>query len=126
MKPVEAKIAAIVEFPMPTNKRELRRFLGMSGYYRSFCKNFAAIVSPLTDLQEVCVDSRVHGNIQCCKYLLCTAPVLSAPNLSQQFKLQVDASAVGAGVVLMQEDEVGIDHPVSFFLKEIQQVSAKL
>ncbi len=60
------------------------------------------------------------------KYLLCTAPVLSAPNLSQQFKLQVDASAVGAGVVLMQEDEVGIDHPVSFFLKEIQQVSAKL
>ncbi len=67
MKPVEAKIAAIVEFPMPTNKRELHRFLGMSGYYRSFCKNFAAIVSPLTDLQEVCVDSRVHGNIQCCK-----------------------------------------------------------
>ncbi len=38
VKPVEAKIAAIVEFPMPTNKRELRRFLGMSGYYRSFVK----------------------------------------------------------------------------------------
>ncbi len=31
VKPVEAKVAAILEFPIPTNKRELRRFLGMCG-----------------------------------------------------------------------------------------------
>ncbi len=45
VRPVEAKVCAIVEFPIPTNKRELRRFLGMAGYYRGFCRNFAAIVS---------------------------------------------------------------------------------
>lgn len=125
VKPVEAKIAAIVEFPMPTNKRELRRFLGMSGYYRSFCKNFAAIVSPLTDLLST--SRRFVWTPECmeafnaAKDLLCTAPVLSAPNFSQQFKLQVDASAVGAGAVLMQEDEGGIDHPVSFFSKKFNK-----
>ncbi len=125
VKPVEAKIAAIVEFPMPTNKRELRRFLGMSGYYRSFCKNFAAFVSPLTDLLST--SRRFVWTPECmeafnaAKDLLCTAPVLSAPNFSQQFKLQVDASAVGAGAVLMQEDEGGIDHPVSFFSKKFNK-----
>ncbi len=50
VKPVEAKISAILEFHVPCNKRELRRFLGMTGYYRSFCPNLSALVSPLTDL----------------------------------------------------------------------------
>ncbi len=50
VRPVEEKITAVVEFPIPTTKRELRRFLGMTGYYRGFCKNFASVVSPLTDL----------------------------------------------------------------------------
>lgn len=122
VRPVEAKVAAIVEFPKPTNKRELRRFLGMSGYYRSFCKNFAAIVSPLTDLLSAsrkfvwtpeCMDA-----FNAAKDLLCTAPVLSAPNFARPFKLQVDASAAGAGAVLMQEDGAGVDHPVSFFSKK--------
>ncbi len=48
--PVEEKITAVVEFPIPTTKREMRRFLGMTSYYRRFCKNFASVVSPLTDL----------------------------------------------------------------------------
>lgn len=50
VRPVEAKVSAIVNFPTPTTKRELRRFLGMVGYYRGFCRNFASVVAPLTDL----------------------------------------------------------------------------
>ncbi len=49
VKPVSAKVEAIAEFPSHTNKRELR-FLGMTGYYRGFCKNFSTLVAPLTDL----------------------------------------------------------------------------
>lgn len=52
------------------------------------------------------------------KDLLCNAPVLSAPNFEKSFKLQVDASATGAGAVLLQEDEQDIDHPVSYFSKK--------
>ncbi|KAI2664116.1 Transposon Ty3-I Gag-Pol polyprotein [Labeo rohita] len=43
VRPVEAKVTAIVEYPVPTTHRELQRFLGMGGYYRSFCKNFSTV-----------------------------------------------------------------------------------
>ncbi len=53
VKPIDAKIAAILQYPVPSNKRELRRFLGMSGYYRAFCPNFSTLVCPLTDLLSI-------------------------------------------------------------------------
>ncbi len=55
------------------------------------------------------------------KDLLCHAPVLSAPNFDLPFKLQVDASATGAGAVLLQEDSRGIDHPVCYFSKKFSK-----
>ena len=54
------------------------------------------------------------------KALLLSAPVLVAPDFTQQFiKLFVDASDVGAGAVLKQEDERGIDHCISYFFEEV-------
>ena len=50
VKPLEAKVNAISEFPVPKCKRQLMRFLGMAGYYRKFCKNFSGIAEPLTNL----------------------------------------------------------------------------
>lgn len=50
VKPVHAKVMAFDNFPVPTTKPELWHFLGMVGYYRSFCSNFSTVVSPLTDL----------------------------------------------------------------------------
>lgn len=49
------------------------------------------------------------------KSLLCSAPVLSAPDVFSPFQMEVDASAVGAGAVLLQEGADGIPHPVSYF-----------
>lgn len=48
--PVRAKVTAIDRFPSPVTKKELMRFLGMIGYYRSFCSNFSSVVAPLTNL----------------------------------------------------------------------------
>ena len=50
VKPVEAKVKAISNFPVPTCKRQLMRYLGMAGYYRKFCDNFSVIAEPLTNL----------------------------------------------------------------------------
>ena len=50
--------------------------------------------------------------------LSCT-PILMAPDFSKAFKLAIDASDIGVGGVLIQEDDQGIDHPVSFFSKKL-------
>ena len=52
VKPTEAKIQAIVEYPIPNDKKALMRFLGMAGYYRKFCRNFSDVVHPLTNMQR--------------------------------------------------------------------------
>ena len=48
--PVVAKVEAIHQYPVPKDKRDIMRFLGMAGYYRKFCHNFATIAAPLTEL----------------------------------------------------------------------------
>ena len=52
VRPVEAKIEAICDSPVPGDRRELRRFLGMAGYYRGFCKNFATVVVPFSAVKS--------------------------------------------------------------------------
>nr|XP_020483649.1 uncharacterized protein LOC109978764 isoform X2 [Labrus bergylta]XP_020516972.1 uncharacterized protein LOC110006084 isoform X2 [Labrus bergylta] len=49
------------------------------------------------------------------------AVVLEAPNFEKPFKLQVDASGVGAGAVLLQEGKGAIDHPVCFFSRKFKR-----
>jgi len=42
------KIAAIIDWPRPSNMTKVRSFLGMAGYYRRFVRDFSKIASPLT------------------------------------------------------------------------------
>lgn len=53
------------------------------------------------------------------KTLLCSAPILAALCFDWPFSLQVDASHAGAGAVLLQNDDLGFEKPVSFFSKKI-------
>ena len=50
VRPVDAKVKAVVDFPAPTSRREVMRFQGMAGYYRKFCKNFSTVAEPMTQL----------------------------------------------------------------------------
>ena len=120
--PVMAKVAAVQGYPVPVNRHELRRFLGMVGYYRDFCVNFSSVVAPLTDILSPKVDyvwseacQKAFENV---KGLLLSTPVLAAPDYNSPFSLAVDASDVGAGAVLLQRGADDLDHPVSYFSKK--------
>lgn len=40
------------EWPRPANKKVVRAFLGLTGYYRHFIPNYSTIAAPLTDLTQ--------------------------------------------------------------------------
>lgn len=44
------KVQAISDFPVPSTVRQVRRFLGMTGWYQRFIRNFSAEAAPITDL----------------------------------------------------------------------------
>ena len=118
-----AKVEAIHQYPVPRDKRDIMRFLGMAGYYRKFCHNFATIAAPLTELlqkkQKFMWTQNCQAAFEKIKAVLLMAPVLRAPDFSKLFKLFVDASDIGVGGVLLQEDKDGIDHPVCYFSRKL-------
>ena len=111
--PDKAKVQAIVEFPAPKSKRELLRFLGLSGFYRNFCTNLGTVAAPLTDLLKSKVKflwtEACEQAFRKLKAILANEPVLKAPDFAKAFKLAVDASDVGVGAVLLQDDTTGVE-----------------
>lgn len=122
MRPVQAKVEAIRNFCVPNTKKDLMHFLGMVGYYRSFCRKFSSVLALLTDLLKAQTkffwSSKCQAVFDYVKSLLCSSPVLAAPRFEKPFKLHVDASNVGAGATLHQEDNSGVEKPISFFSKK--------
>ena len=55
------------------------------------------------------------------KAILGNTPVLLAPDFNKSFKLAVDASDIGIGAVLLQEEDNCINHPVCYFSKKLNK-----
>ncbi|GJX56663.1 putative reverse transcriptase domain-containing protein [Tanacetum coccineum] len=105
-----AKIEAIKNWAAPTTPTEVRQFLGLAGYYRRFIKEFSLISKPLTKLTQknkpyVWGDDEEEA-FQTLKLKLCSAPILSLPEGSEDFVVYCDASLKGFGAILMQREKV--------------------
>ena len=101
VKPTEAKVEAISDFPVPTSKRQQMRFLGMAGYYRKFCHNFFVIAEPLTKVlgkrTNFVWNNDCQKSFDKLKDILKSAPVLLAPKFDRELKMALDASDVTTG-----------------------------
>ena len=103
MKPDPEKIRAVLNFPTAVTKKQVCAFLGLTGYYRKFIENYAAVVIFLTDLTKKSLPDYVQWATNCevafvtLKEVLCKKFVLSNPDFSRWFILQTDASDRGVG-----------------------------
>ena len=50
-----------------------------------------------------------------------SAPVLLTPQFDKPFVLMVDASDLGVEVVLVQEDQQGMEHPIAYFSQKFNK-----
>lgn len=117
------KIAAIVDFPVPKTPRQVRRFLGMAGWYRRFVKDFSTLATPLTNTLKKNLkfnfDDKAIEAFNSIKTQLTSTPILINPDFSKQFIILCDASATGIGCVLGQKDEEGTERPIYYFSQKL-------
>ncbi|XP_061374270.1 uncharacterized protein LOC133316534 [Gastrolobium bilobum] len=111
------KLSAITDWPTPHSIKQLRAFLGLTGYYRRFVQHYASIAHPLTELlkqDRFSWTPEADVSFQKLKVAMSTTPVLNLPYFSSSFVIESDASKFGIGVVLLQNGK-----PISFFSKKL-------
>ncbi len=115
-----AKVEAVADWPIPENRRAVQRFLGFANFYRRFIRNFSQVALPLTDLTSTRTrfswSSQAQTAFESLKSRFSSAPILTTPDPSRQFIVEVDASEVGVGGVLSQRSPSDEKiHPCAFF-----------
>ena len=107
----------------PKSVKEVRSFLGLTGYYRKFIKNYSILSLPLTDLTKKGIDERKWAELwgepqqsafQALKDALVGENVLKFPDINKPFILATDASNSAVGWVLSQLDENGEERPCGY------------
>ena len=124
VKPQTDKLNKIKAAPIPTTKKQLQSFLGLTGYYRDFIPDFAKIAVPLTNKikaqqpNQLVWDPKSDLAFNELKHLLTSAPILHLPDTEKPFVLRTDASNVGLGAVLLQEHVKDI-FPVAYASRKL-------
>jgi hypothetical protein len=118
------KVKAITEWPVPKTVTELRSFLGLCGYYRTFVKGFSHIVSPLSELFKK-ENKYEWGNTQqtafeTIKQAISQAPVLALPDPSLPYTVKADASGFAVGAALEQQGK-----PIAFLSKKMNDAERR-
>ena len=112
LKVMPEKIKAIDEWPQLTNVGDVRSFLGLTGYYRRFVKDFSCIAAPLSELTKGNVKfiwgQEQQSAFEQLKQSLKSAPILSLPNPKLPFVIHTDASGFALGAVLQQDQGNGL------------------
>lgn len=114
------KVKAIVDFPTPTCRKDLKRFLGTASYYRRFIQNFSHRAGPLNALTSTKKGAppfrwspEADKAFIDLKSALASAPVMACPDFSKEFAVHCDASDFGVGGTLTQVID-GHEHPIAY------------
>lgn len=123
------KVKVIVEYPPPTSVTEVRRFLGMTGWYQRFIRTYADTAAPLTELTrkrpgKFTMTSEGLASFYLLKSALTMAPVLVNPRFDLTFTIQCDASDLAVGGVLTQQWEDG-EHVIAYAAQKLNKCQRK-
>ena len=135
LKPNMKKVECIRKYPEPKNLKDLRAFLGLSGYYRRFVRDYAKLAKPLTKLlrgedghrqipknqsknHAIKLDEEAINSFNTLKDILSSNDVLTFPDFEKPFILTTDASDIALGAVLSQQFPDG-ERPITFISRTL-------
>ena len=119
----KSKIEAVLNWPRPSNVKELRSFLGFVGFLGRSLQNYSSYTAPFTDLlkgitrkstKPIEWNASLEETFNKLKSLIVNAPTLAIPDLNQTFEVETDASDYVIGAALFQ-----IGRPIAFESKNL-------
>ena len=123
MDPV--KVKGIRDWLTPNSVKDIRSFLGFCNFYRPFIKGFSMLARPLNELTRKDVtwkwetpQQQAFSNL---KRRVTEEPVLTHPDPTKQYTLEVDASGYALGAVLSQKKDDGKLHPISYYSRMLTE-----
>lgn len=122
IRPNKSKINAVQEFPTPKSLHQVRQFLGLTGYFRQFVRNYAVIARPLTALIRKNVPWHwEHAQEEAFRQLrdtLVSRPVLALFDPALPTEVHCDASSLGLAGILLQLHPDDQLHSVAYFSRQ--------
>ena len=116
------KVDAVAKWPRPQCVSDVRKFLGLTSYYRRFVAGHSSLSAPLSDLTRKDTPfvwgEKEEDSFQQLKAALASAPVLITPDNSKPYVLHTDASGYAVGASLSQMTDRGLQ-PVAFMSKKM-------
>lgn len=129
ISPDPDKISAITEYVVPKTVKDVRRLIGLAGWYRRFIQHFATITAPITALLKKNIKKlewtpEADEAFAKIKVALTSAPILANPDYDKPFIIQSDASDMGMGAILVQGE--GEDEKViAYFSQKLSSAQRK-
>jgi len=124
------KMDGVLSWPEPKNVKDVRKFLGLANYYRKFIKNFAQVIRPMNVLMRKDVKWQWGQEQQKAfdklKRIFTTRPVLAAPDLDKEFRVEADTSNYATGGVLSMKCSDELWRPVTFISKSLSDTERML
>ena len=105
------KLQLIHDWLTPTSAQDIRRFLGLTGFYQKFITNYAKKAEPLTKLLRKTnpfewTDTQENA-FATLKHDMMHSATLTYPDMDKVFLIHTDASDIAVGATLSQEDKYG-------------------
>lgn len=129
ISPSSKHIEAIRQYAIPKNVHELHRFVGLVSFFRKFIYNFSIISKPLYNLLKKGVDFKIGDTelkcIEDLKEKLISSPILAYFNPNAKTELHTDASSMGFGAILLQQQSNGSFAPVFYYSKRTSETERR-
>ena len=130
ISPLPSRVQAIIDFPKPNTKSQLRRFVGMINFYRRFLPQIATTLAPLFKLvdksrsKEITWSEQATTAFEKAKSDLAQATILAFPRTTDPLAITTDASSEAVGGVLQQWHDNHWE-PLGFFSKALEKAEKK-
>lgn len=111
------KIQVVLDWSLPNSLQSIRSFHGFASFYQRFINRFSTVIAPIIECLKGGVfkwNGEAQRSFELINKMVTKAPILTLPDFTKLFEVECDASNVGVGVVLSQENK-----PIAFLAKKL-------